>query len=593
MLLFIADGMGREYREMASLVRHGEPGKLAMDQLPVQRVHRTGNLSGVVDSAASATTIATGVATWNGAIGVGHDGRPRDGLTDVVHARTEGGERVMGLGLVSTAQLAHATPAAFIAHHPNRGDYPLIAAQMVVSEEADVMLGGGRMHFGDPRTEPPTGLLAHADAALVGSRGALLEAADAARAGAATPTRLWGVFDEDHLAWVADGPHPEIPSIAEMTESAIALLDARFGAWLLVVEGARIDHGGHGNDLRLALAETLAFDDALAAALRWADGRDDVSTFVVSDHETGGLEWRGEMPANAEPTLPPGAPLHTLRDADLPPHRWRNPAHSNDDVALLATGPCAEQLPEGPTDHGQLHDVLRGCISGQPAAPRARLPTVDGFVDDLDTPIAAGVELTLRARADEVGLSLGVAAPEGGWGDDPGGDWLFAIDFAPGQPEGVASLPHDAADVPAVHAVLRRAEGRFEGCRPDLIAAMPVAAFADANLYRRDVGAALLLADRAATALPMSWNLGSPAVGRGLQDADAGLEWMLPWRVLFPGGRPDDRLNMAVSVLRVAPGGTAHAVIPSAGEPGEGIRCAPLVVDGRSDLISVSAPPPT
>ena len=508
-----------------------------MDQLPVQRVHRTGNLSGVVDSAASATTIATGVATWNGAIGVGHDGRPRDGLTDVVHARTEGGERVMGLGLVSTAQLAHATPAAFIAHHPNRGDYPLIAAQMVVSEEADVMLGGGRMHFGDPRTEPPTGLLAHADAALVGSRGALLEAADAARAGAATPPRLWGVFDEDHLAWVADGPHPEIPSIAEMTESAIALLDARFGAWLLVVEGARIDHGGHGNDLRLAIAETLAFDDALAAALRWADGRDDVSTFVVSDHETGGPEWRGEMPANAEPTLPPGAPLHTLRDADLPPHRWRNPPTPTTTSRSSPPAPAPSSLPEGPTDHGQLHDVLRGCISGQPAAPRARLATVDGFVDDLDTPIAAGVELTLRARADEVGLSLGVAAPEGGWGDDPGGDWLFAIDFAPGQPR--ASLrcrmtpptsPPSTRSCDAPRGASRAAGPTSSRRCPSPPSPTPTST--------AETSAPLLLADRAATALPMSWNLGSPAVGRGPQDADAGLEWMLPWRVLFPEAAP-------------------------------------------------------
>ena len=213
------------------------------------------------------------------------------------------------------------------------------------------MLGGGRMHFGDPRTEPPTGLLAHADAALVGSRGALLEAADAARAGAATPTRLWGVFDEDHLAWVADGPHPEIPSIAEMTESAIALLDARFGAWLLVVEGARIDHGGHGNDLRLALAETLAFDDALAAALRWADGRDDVSTFVVSDHETGGLEWRGEMPASAEPTPSGYAAAH--------PPRRRPPA-----------SPMAQPRPLQRRRRAPRHRPLRRAAARRPDGPR-------------------------------------------------------------------------------------------------------------------------------------------------------------------------------------------------------------------------------
>lgn len=590
-MLFVGDGMGAEYREMASLIRHGELGALALDGLPVQRVHRSGNHSGVVDSAASATTIATGVATWNGAIGVGADGQARDGLADLIYAQEHDGQRTMGLGLVSTSQLAHATPAAFVAHHPRRGDYPIIAAQMVDGAEADVMLGGGRVHFGDPRETPATGLLARADAHLVGTRSGLEDATAEARDGRASWDRLWGVFDDDHLSWVADGPYPEIPSIAEMTESAIAVLDARFGAWLLVVEGARIDHGGHGNDLRLAMAETLAFDDAVASGLAWAAGRENVSVFVTADHETGGLEWLAPPPERAPPTLEADQPLHRLEAHHLPAHRWRTNAHSNDDVALLASGPCASMVPEGATDHGQLHDVLRACLSGDAPQVRDRLATVDGFVDDLPHALSSAGESTLRARVDDIGLTLGAAAPIAGWEDWSTGDWVLAVDLAPSEATGVEELPHRAPDVPAVNAVLQRARGSFEGCRPDLFAVLPEAAVRAANMYRRDTGAALVLADGASTELPMPWNVGSPAVGRGAADPSAGLEWMLPWRFLFREGRPVGRVEMSVFLGRVARDGSVRAAFPPSEDTTQPFRCAPFSLDARMGGVAVTPTP--
>src|SRR5689334_7672569 len=75
-ILFIGDGMGPGQVDAASYFAHGASGKLYLQSLPMRGQLDTGNLSGITDSAASATTMATGVRTWNGVIGLDRDGKP-------------------------------------------------------------------------------------------------------------------------------------------------------------------------------------------------------------------------------------------------------------------------------------------------------------------------------------------------------------------------------------------------------------------------------------------------------------------------------------------------------------------------------------
>ena len=99
-----------------------------------------------------------------------------------------------------------------------------------------------------------------------------------------------GLFAMSHLAYEIDRDASEQPSLAEMTRKAIELLDAEDGeGFFLMVEGSRIDHAGHANDAAAHLHDILAFDEAVAVALEFAEA--DGATLLVStsDHETGGL----------------------------------------------------------------------------------------------------------------------------------------------------------------------------------------------------------------------------------------------------------------------------------------------------------------
>src|SRR5690606_11773453 len=100
----------------------------------------------VTDSAASATALASGVKTFNGAIGVDTQRQP---LTSILEQARMRGYRT---GVVATSTINHATPASFIAHINSRQDYDEIADQYIDSlingkPKVDVLFGGGRKYF--------------------------------------------------------------------------------------------------------------------------------------------------------------------------------------------------------------------------------------------------------------------------------------------------------------------------------------------------------------------------------------------------------------------------------------------------------------
>src|SRR4051794_13127516 len=140
-VIFIqGDGMGIAHRELIRLATKGQNGELAMNTMKYAGFVETDSADpdeAVTDSAAAATAYATGVRTYNGAVGVDRNGKPVRNLLE--EARAAG----KATGLVTTSQVTDATPAAFGSHVADRSDQSEIARQYLEQTKPDVILGGG------------------------------------------------------------------------------------------------------------------------------------------------------------------------------------------------------------------------------------------------------------------------------------------------------------------------------------------------------------------------------------------------------------------------------------------------------------------
>ena len=276
-ILFIADGFGPA---SATFARDFSGQPLAIDGVLVGTLSTYSASSKVTDSAAAATALASGIKTYNGAVGVDTLRLPVGTLVEAAEARG------LSTGLVSTAAITHATPAAFSAHVPDRGSQSEIAAQQAV-QEIEVLLGGGLRYY-VPSAE---GGVREDGAHLLDamrSRGYHV-VSNRTELNGDVETPVIGLFTMNHMAYEVDRDPEVEPSLAEMTRAAIGLLDDDPDGFFLMVEAGRIDHAAHGNDPAGHVHDILAYDDAVAAALEFA--RQDGETLVVgvADHETGGL----------------------------------------------------------------------------------------------------------------------------------------------------------------------------------------------------------------------------------------------------------------------------------------------------------------
>jgi alkaline phosphatase len=244
---------------------------------------RTASADGsTTDSAAAATAYATGVKISNGAVAVDVDGFP---LVSILDLASEAGKAT---GIVSTAAVTDATPAAFAASAAERGDQLGIAQQYVDNGDLDVILGGGRADFtGDADGDGAT-TLAEAQAAgfaYVATRGKLL---------ANESDRLLGLFAEGSLgAPIGNGEPGRRPSgepiLAEMTEAALAHLSRDDDGFFLLVEEEGSDTWGHSNDGATVMNAARSYEDAVQVARGFADANPGTLIISVADHETGGM----------------------------------------------------------------------------------------------------------------------------------------------------------------------------------------------------------------------------------------------------------------------------------------------------------------
>ena len=101
-------------------------------------------------------------------------------------------------------------------------------------------------------------------------------------------SKIIGLFDQaiaqGHMSYELDRNPALEPSLAQMTSKAIDILSKNSNGYFLMVEGGRIDHALHGTDAKRALADTIAFDDAIAAALAKVDLTNTLIV-VTADHD--------------------------------------------------------------------------------------------------------------------------------------------------------------------------------------------------------------------------------------------------------------------------------------------------------------------
>ncbi len=351
-LLFIGDGMGPAHRTAARWQAVGVDGMLTMDRLHVQGLARTGSAnSDVTDSAAAATALATGVKTNNGMISQSPDGQ--DLTTIMEQAKAKG----MAVGLVTTVQLAHATPAAFAAHVPDRNMMVEIAQQML-ELEVDVLLGGGEDEF-----LPVWAVGCHPQPGeRLDGRNLVEEAiakgythiCDPTSLQAIEPTsvtRLLGLFADEELS------RPFSPSLAELTQTAISILSRDPDGFFLVVEGGQIDWAAHGNQAGNAIADTLGFDEAVAVGQAYASAAGHALLVVTADHETGGMTvglTSSGLPGEDGPFhMPDGTPFYINRTTG---------GHTAADVPAMAQGPWSGGL-KGTNENTHIHGVMSAALN--------------------------------------------------------------------------------------------------------------------------------------------------------------------------------------------------------------------------------------
>lgn len=272
----------------------------------------------VTDSAAAGTALSSGYKTNNAYIGVGTDKKPN---ATILEAAQYAGKKT---GIVTTYEWTNATPASFSAHDTERSNYSPISEQ-IVNQGIDVVLGGGfdAAKWGSTKDAEIRGY------DIVNTRKDL----ENVKAG----DKIWGNLVPGAFPYDIE-KDAETPSLAEMTKAAITALDEGEKGFFLMVEGSKIDGGGHANNVRGMVGDFLAFDEACRVALQYAEGRDDTLVVIVPDHDTGGMNLPNKTDRAVE----------SLRQGSEPADvTWETTGHTARNGGLFMYVPKGFEYPEG------------------------------------------------------------------------------------------------------------------------------------------------------------------------------------------------------------------------------------------------------
>ena len=283
-IMLIADGMSTE---AITLARHTKGDSLAMDEISVGSVITSWANGPITDSAPGGTVYAAGEKTNNKYIGTSVNDTPMASIL-------EGAESVgKATGIVATSEITHATPGDFTAHTNNRKYYNQILQQQI-NQDMEVVLGGG---FNKPSGfssevstdefesyyEEQVNNIKEEGFDFITTKDQLTSY---------DGDKLWGSFADADLKYDFDRQSDNDnvqPSLAEMTNKAIEVLNKDEDGFFLMVEGSKVDWAAHANNTVGIVSDILAFDEAVKAAIEFAKTDGNTVVVVTTDHGNSGI----------------------------------------------------------------------------------------------------------------------------------------------------------------------------------------------------------------------------------------------------------------------------------------------------------------
>ena len=236
------------------------------------------------DSASTATSLSTGNKTYSGTINVDETGtKTYETITEKVHEQLG-----MKVGIISSVNLNHATPAAYYAHQASRSSYYEIGVELAESD-FEYFAGGGLLKPTGSDSENPQKDLY--ELAEENGYKVVKTQAEAEQVSAADEKVIIideNLADSSAMAYEIDRTD-DMWSLADYVSKGIEVLDNDNG-FFIMCEGGKIDWACHANDAASTIQDTVALSDAVQVAIDFAKEHPDETLIIVTgDHETGGL----------------------------------------------------------------------------------------------------------------------------------------------------------------------------------------------------------------------------------------------------------------------------------------------------------------
>lgn len=312
-IFLVSDGMSSGTLTLADLVKQEQYGDKTnwMKLYESDRDYHRGLMdmasldSNVTDSAAAASSWGCGHRLNNGAVNMGPDNEVYKSICEIFR------DAGKATGLVTTTRITHATPAGFSANMPRRQMEDQIAEQY--SERGfDLLMGGGHRHFSPEHRDDETDLYS-----VFRENGYTVARNKDEMNRASRNSKMLGIFSDSHLPYSVDHKSDKnlqesVPTLAEMTSTALDRLSRNDNGFILQIEGGRVDHAAHGNCPSGLVYDQIAFDDAIKEVMDFTDGRDDTLVIITTDHGNAnpGLSGLGSGYRNSPLML---ATLHNYR----------------------------------------------------------------------------------------------------------------------------------------------------------------------------------------------------------------------------------------------------------------------------------------
>ena len=193
---------------------------------PYQGYSRTSSFSGVTDSAAGGTALATGYKTYNEYVGLDKNGNKIKSLTELA------AELGKATAVMSTETNTGATPSTFSAHTLNRDETAgILADQLVLMTTHGTVIDCGYDYYN---------------------------------------VRYMKVI-ENHIS-------DTLSKVGDDTDG-----------FFLMYEEAHIDKKSHKNELENTFLALIRFNQAIARFMEYAFYHPNTAVIITADHETGGL----------------------------------------------------------------------------------------------------------------------------------------------------------------------------------------------------------------------------------------------------------------------------------------------------------------